>query len=516
MNSSNNQPGSDRQRRPLRNVLLGATAAIVLGGSLGTGLLAPPAGAQAQSQTQSSQEQSRQGQARDVTIPGSVPSFAPVIARVKSAVVSVRVRTREEGDEAARTRIPGFPNLQPGDPLERFFRRFGEEGGSGGRPGRPRERIAQGSGFVISSDGYVVTNNHVVKNADEVVIGLDDGRSVGAKVVGTDEKTDLALLKITEPGKYTYAEWADGTPRIGDWVLAVGNPFGLGGTVTAGIVSARGRDIGSGPYDDFLQIDAPVNRGNSGGPTFDLNGRVVGVNTAIYSPSGGSVGIGFAIPSTVARDVISALRENGKVSRGYIGVQIQAITPELAESMNLRNNKGALVAETQKGTPAEKAGLESGDVIVAVNGDTIETPRELSRKIAALGPRKTVELTYRRDGRERTVSVTLQQLPDEMADARSGGGDNDRNGDEPRLGLRLAPGDDGVEVAEVEPGSPAARRGVRQGDVIVEVAGKSVSKPSEVAQAVREARKSDKKMILMRVRTGQSTRFLALPTMADS
>ncbi len=363
----------------------------------------------------------------------------------------------------------------------------------------------------------MVTNNHVVKNAQEVVLGLDDGRSVTAKVVGTDEKTDLALLKINEAGAYPVTEWAEGTPRIGDWVLAVGNPFGLGGTVTAGIVSARGRDIGAGPYDDFLQIDAPVNRGNSGGPTFDLHGHVVGVNTAIYSPSGGSVGIGFAIPASVARDVIAALKDHGKVERGYIGVQIQSITPEIAESLNLKNNKGALVADTQPDTPAAKAGLKSGDVIVAVNGDRIDTARDLSRKIAALGPEKIVNLTYLRNGREASAAVTLGALPEQTASAR-GGRDRDRFGSDdsdrsgPRLGLRLAPGNGGVRVVEVEPDSPAANQGLREGDVILEVAGKAVSRPADVADAVRSARQGDRKTVLLRVKSGEGTRFVALPT----
>ena len=297
--------------RPLRQLLLGAAAALTLSGSLGATAVLSPAYAQSVSQSPTQE-------AVPVTVPGSIPSFADVIDRVKGAVVSVRVRVGDANEDSEST---GMPGLQPGDPLERFFRRFGENGAPGMRRYGPRRQtMAQGSGFIISSDGYVVTNNHVVKNAQEVILGLDDGRSLHAKVVGTDEKTDLALLKIAEAGPFPFTEWADGAPRVGDWALAVGNPFGLGGTVTAGIVSARGRDIGAGPYDDFLQIDAPVNRCNSGGPTFDVYGRVVGVNTAIYSPSGGSIGIGFAIPTTVARNVIDALREHGRVERGFIGV----------------------------------------------------------------------------------------------------------------------------------------------------------------------------------------------------
>ena len=508
-------------RRSLRKILMGGAAALALGGSLGFATLSPQTEAQAQASVQ--QTQQRGGpvtQAPALTIPGAIPSFADVIERVKGAVVSVRVRTVADAETTGSRGFPGMPDLQPGDPLERFFRRFGEEGQQG--PGR-RERqrgTAQGSGFIISADGYVVTNNHVVKNAEEVTLGLDDGRSVTAKVIGTDEKTDLALLKINEQGTYTYAEWTDGNPRIGDWVLAVGNPFGLGGTVTAGIVSARGRDIGAGPYDDFLQIDAPVNRGNSGGPAFDLFGRVVGVNTAIYSPSGGSVGIGFAIPASTAREVVQSLRDKGYVARGYIGVQIQAITPEIAESLRLPNNRGALVADAQPNTPAARAGLKAGDVIVSVNGDRIEAPRELSRKIAALGPKASVDLKYLRDGREQSASVTLDALPDQAADAsrspRRGEMDEDEGDRGSRLGLRLAPGQNGVAVAEVEPNSPAARQGLRPGDTIVEIGGRQVSRPAEVASAVREARRDQRKSVLMRVRTGDATRYVALPTAGAS
>ncbi len=499
-------------RMPLRKTLLGACAALAIG-SFSVPAFLPDAHAQAQTQAQNNnraQPAPVGSAAPAVTIPGAIPSFADMIDRVKPAVVSVRVRIAETG-EANTSRRGMPPGIQPGDPLERFFRRFGEQD----QRARPRQSMGQGSGFIISPDGFVVTNNHVVKNATEVTLGLDDGRSMKAKVIGTDEKTDLALLKIEEQGTYPFTEWAGGTPRIGDWVLAVGNPFGLGGTVTAGIVSARGRDIGAGPYDDFIQIDAPVNRGNSGGPTFDIQGRVVGVNTAIYSPSGGSVGIGFAIPANVARDVIAQLRDNGSVSRGYIGVQIQGITPEIAESMGLRNSKGALVAEAQANTPAAKAGLRSGDVIVSVDGAGVESPRELSRRIAGLGPKRQTQIGFLREGREQTVSVQLEALPERAADARTGSSDSDRGaqqGEGARLGLRLAPGADGVQVAEVEPGSPAARTGLREGDVILDVAGKAVKSPGDVADAVRTARSDKRKTLLMRVRSSEGVRFVAVPT----
>src|SRR5262249_51784282 len=254
--------------------------------------------------------------------------------------------------------------------------------------------------------GYIVTNNHVVDHATEVDVVTDDGKTLTAKVIGTDPKTDLALIKVGNAGKdFNYVELAAQPPRVGEWVIAVGNPFGLGGTVTAGIVSARGRDIGSGPYDDFIQIDAPVNRGNSGGPTFDTSGRVIGVNTAIFSPSGGSIGIGFAIPSDTVQRVVADLKANGQVTRGWIGVQIQPVTQDIADSIGLKKAEGAIVADITSGSPAAKAGLKSGDAITAVNGDAVAGPRELARAIAAIKPGNDAKLTVWRDNDETTISV---------------------------------------------------------------------------------------------------------------
>ncbi len=274
-------------------------------------------------------------------------SFADVVDRVKGAVVSVKVKIDESNVSYDGDSQP-MPNFPKGGPLEKFFRQFGERGWHRSQTARPHMGMAQGSGFFISADGYVVTNNHVVDHAKEVTVITADGKSIPARVVGTDAKTDLALLKVKEGSNYPYVSFASQAPRVGDWVIAVGNPFGLGGTVTAGIVSARGRDIGAGPYDDFLQIDAPVNHGNSGGPTFNAQGEVVGVNTAIFSPSGGSVGIGFAIASDVAKGVVQSLKEDGKVERGWLGVQIQPVTQDIADSLGLKEAKGALVAKTEK------------------------------------------------------------------------------------------------------------------------------------------------------------------------
>lgn len=341
-----------------------------------------------------------------------LPSFADVADRVKPAVVSVRVKAKVVASAEEEGGPAGIEGLPPGHPLERFLRRFGEEGfGPRGPQQQPRLQLSQGSGFFISQDGYVVTNNHVVANAAEVQLVTDGGKTLSAKVIGTDPRTDLALLKVNESGNYPFVQLASGKPRIGEWVLAVGNPFGLGGTVTAGIVSAQGRDIGSGPYDDFLQIDAAVNRGNSGGPTFNQKGEVVGVNTAIYSPSGGNVGIAFAIPAATVQSVVEQLKEHGSVARGFIGVQIQPVTAEVADAIGLKDAKGALIAEAQANGPAAKAGLKRGDTIVAVNGEKIADARELSKKIATFAPGTKTSLTIWRDGKEREVSFEVGRQP---------------------------------------------------------------------------------------------------------
>ena len=341
-----------------------------------------------------------------------LPSFADVVERVKPAVVSVRVKAKVVASADDESGPAGIEGLPPGHPLERFLRRFGEEGmGQQRGQQQPKIQLAQGSGFFISQDGYVVTNNHVVANATEVQLVTDSGKTLSAKVIGTDPRTDLALLKVNESGDYPFVQLAAAKPRIGDWVLAVGNPFGLGGTVTAGIVSAQGRDIGSGPYDDFLQIDAAVNRGNSGGPTFNQKGEVVGVNTAIYSPSGGNVGIAFAIPAATVQSVVEQLKEHGSVARGFIGVQIQPVTAEVADAIGLKDAKGALIAEAQANGPAAKAGLKRGDTIIAVNGEKIADARDLSKKIATFAPGAKTSLTIWRDGKEREVTFEVGRQP---------------------------------------------------------------------------------------------------------
>ncbi len=445
-------------------------------------------------------------------------SVADLVEKVKPAVVAVTVSVQSVADmgEGRMSPMP-FPE---GSPMEKFFRQFGEQFGERGMPQRPRGPMpraqGQGSGFLISADGYIVTNNHVVDQAAKVQITLDDGRTLDAAVIGTDAKTDLALLKIEAAGTYPYVSFAGATPRIGEYVVAIGNPFGLGGTVTSGIVSARGRDIGAGPYDDFLQIDAAVNRGNSGGPTFNLKGEVVGVNTAIFSPSGGSVGIGFAIPSDTVQQVVAQIKENGKVERGYLGVRIQTVTQDIADSLGMEQAKGALVDNTEPGTPAAKAGLKAGDVITAVNGTAVKDSRELARKIGGLKPGATVAITYLRNGKELSTSFVLSAMPsDKTADASQTKPSKDQLAG---LGLTLAPADDvegagdkGVAVVDLDPNGAAAEKGLRSGDVILEVAGEAVSTPADVQRGVTTAKSNGRKAVLMKVQTAEGTRFVAMP-----
>src|SRR6202051_708700 len=454
--------------------------------------------------------------------------FADIVERVKPSVISVKVNINEKvAAKEDRPNKDGDPPFQPGSPMERFFRRFGGPDGlppglRGGPRGGRGQVTGQGSGFFISPDGYAVTNNHVVDGADKVEVTADDGKVYKAKVIGTDARTDVALIKVEGGSNFPFAKLSDTKPRIGDWVRAVGNPFGLGGTVTAGIVSASGRDIGNGPYDDFIQIDAPVNKGNSGGPAFNTEGEVMGVNTAIYSPSGGSVGIAFSIPASTVRSVIAQLKDKGSVSRGWIGVQIQPVTPDIADSLGLKKAEGALVAEPQANGPAAKAGIESGDVITKVNGETVKDARELARTIGGFAPGAAVKLDVVHKGQDQTVNLTLGQVPHAMeakADTdNSDKGSATRGTDGPKLGLTVAPansvagaGKDGVVVTEVDPNSAAADRGFQGGEVIFEVAGKSVANAGDVREAINAARTDNKNSVLMRVKSGGSSRFVALP-----
>jgi len=444
--------------------------------------------------------------------------FADLAEKVMPAVVSVEVNLANVADDSSDEDGSGnsqgaVPNSPGDNPFGDFFNQFPQFRGQipqQQQPSRPRGGgMAQGSGFIISADGYAVTNNHVVQNADKVSVKLNDGTEFPAKVIGTDPKTDLALIKIEAKQKFDFVKFATNDPRVGDWVMAVGNPFGLGGTVTTGIISARGRDIGSGPYDDFLQIDASINRGNSGGPAFNLNGEVVGINTAIYSPSGGSVGIGFAIPAATAVDVVESLKNNGAVTRGWLGVQIQPVTDDIAEGLNLKDRKGALVSDVTEGSPALAAGLKTGDTIVKVGEASVADPRDLARKVAHYHPGDKVELSIVRDGKTMPVTVDIGKMPgDKQASAATGGEAAPTS--LTSLGLRLAPAEDGagVKIAEVKAGSPAEAQGLKAGDIILEVAGHEVNAPADVGQVIGSLEK--KKKVVMLVKSGDQQRYVAV------
>ena len=495
-------------KRTLRGALLGA-AAVAAVGSVAFEKGAFSASAEIAAATQ----------------PSAGPaSFADVVDRVKTSVVSVKVKLADGGDADADSDTPGTPHFPPGSPFDKFFKQFGfpnDEDGGGPLHRRPhRQSQAQGSGFFISADGYIVTNNHVVDHATVVEVTTSDGKTIDAKVIGTDPKTDLALLKVKGEGAFPYVGFASQAPRVGDWVIAVGNPFGLGGTVTAGIVSARGRDIGSGPYDDFLQIDAPVNHGNSGGPTFNTEGEVVGVNTAIFSPSGGSVGIGFAIASDVVKTVVQQLKDTGSVERGWLGVEIQPVTPDLADTLGVKNASGALVAKETANSPAATAGVKVGDVITSVNGESVADPKDLARRIAALGPKKIAELSIWRSGAQQTIDVTLGAMPTEKQQQASlETPSHADDGSVAKLGMKLTrakEGEEGVRVSEVDPDSAAAERGIQSGDVILDAGGKSVTRPEQILEAFTAAKADGRKSVLLRVKSDQSVRFVALPTRAAS
>lgn len=441
-------------------------------------------------------------------------SFADLVERVSPAVVSILVEREVEAP-----RIP--------DSLEQFFNfRFGDpnDGGQDGFDGGVRRMEAQGSGFFIDTDGHIVTNNHVVQDADEVRVRLANGDEIDAEVIGVDPLTDLAVLKVDPPRNQAFVEFADDVNlRVGDWVLAVGNPFGLGGTVTSGIVSAIGGQNRENQYLDFIQIDAPINRGNSGGPTFDLKGRVVGVNTAIYSPNGGSVGIGFAIPARAAKETVAQLIENGSVTRGWLGIQLQEVTTEIAAAIGLKHSGGVLVADVIDGTPAQKAGLRDGDVILGIAGEEVRTANELSRRVASFPPGKKVEIEVHRDGKIRNIEVTLGQRDDNQTAAAEDVPSNDNDSLAAELGLRVAevtqslrqqfriPDDvDGVIVVGVRPGSPAQEAGLQPGVVILQVDGEDVRSSDDLRAKIRNAKQAEKDAVLLRMQLGANRQFGAL------
>ena len=444
-----------------------------------------------------------------VGVPAPV-GFAAIVARVKPAVVGVRVRVEEPKSSEGAQQKGLFP---PGSPFDRFFRQFGIPVPES--PATPRSGFALGSGFFVSGDGYIVTNNHVVTNGKRFEVTTDNGKTYEASVIGTDPQTDLALIKVNAGTDFPYVRLAADVPNTGDWVLAVGNPFGLGGTVTAGIVSARGRDIGEGPYDDFIQIDAPVNMGNSGGPTFDVCGEVIGVNTAIFSPSGGSVGVAFDIPAETVKLVVGQLKDTGHVTRGWIGVQVQSVTPTIAEAMGLKNAEGALIAELEPDAPAVKGGIEVGDVIISVNGEAVKDIRDLARRIATVAPGTPTKFGIVRNGQARTVMVTVGELPRISAGPKA---EQAAPKETPVLGLTLAPasvvpgaGVHGVVVTAIDPGGRAAESGLEAGDVILDVGGRAVNTPADVRRMVVEARAQKKAALLLRVKRGDRSSFVAIP-----
>lgn len=474
------------------------------------------------------------------------PGFADVVEAVSPAVVSVRVEQtlnasndrgdfrfdrRDRHDQEGRRddrqgRLPKFFRNHPD--FKEFFedrkrrndredeRRFSKRDNDRSDRDESRKKrrklrrgMSQGSGFFVSDDGYIVTNNHVVENGSKFTIVMHDGKEHEARLIGADKRSDLAVLKIDDVAdKFTYVSFSEKDPRIGDWVVAVGNPFGLGGTVTSGIVSARGREIGANRYDDFIQIDAAVNKGNSGGPAFNLNGEVIGVNTAIFSPSGGNVGIAFAIPADTAQEIVEDLIENGKVVRGWLGVQIQPVTTDIAESLGLEEELGAIVTKPQKDSPADKAGIKAGDVILSVDGKSVKGPRELARVIAGYDPESSVVLSIWRDGKKEELTVNLGTL----SNTASAKGINKNKKNKVRVGLALeASPEGGVVVVEVEPDSPAEEKNIRIGDIVKTVNGEEVNEPSDVSKIVGQAVKLGRKAALFQIeRNGQSS-FVAVP-----
>ena len=450
-------------------------------------------------------------------LPGS---FSEIIDRVGPAVVSIRVTGNGPQGSGQMSDIP--------EPFKRFFGdNFGFRFGAR-KPGTPQRapRIqGMGSGFFIDAEGHVVTNNHVVGDAKKIEVMMKDGEIYEAELVGKDPKTDLALLKVKSDKKFPFVRFGtSANAKVGDWVIALGSPFGLGHTATTGIVSARGRDIGAGPYDDFLQIDAPINKGNSGGPTFNVRGEVIGVNTAIISPTGVSAGIGFAVPSDMAKSVIAQLREKGAVSRGWLGVNIQQVTKDLAAGLGLEKPEGALVSNVTDNSPAAKAGLQAGDVIVAVNGERIEKMRELPRRVAKLVADQTAAFGIVRGGNERTIEVVIGEMPG----AEKVAAVTPEKSAKPKFGMTLAAIDEptrarfgidkdvnGVVVVAVEPGSIAAEKGLRPGDVVRRVSGQEIARPGDVARllarATEQAREKERKAVLVLVNRQGNDRYVALP-----
>ncbi len=468
--------------------------------------------------------------------------FADLAATLSPAVVNV---SSSQTTHQTADRGPSVPDMPfpPGSPFEQFFKDFLDRNRPGGPQGRRNpdapegggHAVSLGSGFIIDPAGYIVTNNHVIDGADEISVTLTDNTTLKAKLVGKDERMDLALLKVDTDKKLAAVPFGDSdTGRVGDWVLAIGNPFGLGGSVTAGIISARGRDIHQGTYDDFIQTDAAINRGNSGGPLFNMKGEVIGINTAIYSPSGGSVGIGFSIPSNLAKTVVMQLREYGHARRGFLGVSIQPVTPDIADSLGLKDPSGALVGRVTEAGPADKAGIKGGDIILKFNGQDVKDVRTLQRVVAETPIGKQVPVTLWRDAKETTVQAAVGELPEDIQTASATPDEKPKPKPNPAvaiagLGAKLAPITDearaqfklgadqkGVVVTDVDTDGFGASRGLKPGDVIVEVQQQSVSTPKEVLDLMDKYRKMSRKTVLMLVQSGAGMQWVPVPLAADS
>jgi serine protease Do len=462
--------------------------------------------------------------------PGAPLSFADIFDRVSPAVVSIDVTTKVDRQQLRS--IPGFENF-PFDIVPKGQKPGDKDNKDNKDDDGSTQAMSSGSGFFISSNGYIVTNNHVLENATDIKVTLKDKRELKGVVIGRDEATDLAVLKV-EGSNFPYVDFENSAkPRVGDWVIAVGNPFGLGGTATAGIISAYGRDIGE-QFVDYIQIDAPINRGNSGGPTFDIYGRVIGVNTAIFSPSGGSVGIGFAIPADVADTITKQLIQGGKVTRGYMGATIQNVTPEIADSLGITGKKGALVAEIVPGGPADKAGLQPGDVVLALNGQPVNSNSELTRMVAAVRTGDVMHLSVLRGGQNRTIDIRSGVRPSEKDLARAdndNADDNDNNAtpqspQAPRpsaLGMSYAPLDEaahrrysipadvrGVVIDSVTATSDAGKKGIRRGDVVIRAGDRAAASPADVIAAVEQAKREKRPSVLLQVYHGGRNAFVAI------
>ena len=463
-------------------------------------------------------------------------SFADLAGKLLPAVVNISSTQDLQASRGGPGAGPEVPMFPPGSPFEQFFKDFlnrNKPGGQGdkGAPAPERRMQSLGSGFIIDPSGLVVTNNHVIEGADEITVTLQDNTSLKAKVLGRDETGDIALLQVKPDKPLTAVQFGDSdAERVGDWVLAIGNPFGLGGTVTAGIVSARGRDIHQGPYDDFIQTDAAINRGNSGGPLFNMDGQVIGMNTAIYSPSGGSIGIGFSIPANLVKAVVTQLKDFGHPRRGWLGVRIQQVTPDIAESLGLHDASGAMVAGVNDGGPADKAKIHNGDIILKFNGQDVKEMRSLPRIVADSEVGKSVPVVLWRDGKQVTVQATLDEKPDDVkvATATTTEKPAQKTTEISGLGVKLAPitqemkdkfslGTDqkGVVITDVAPNSPAAERGLKAGDVIVEVQQGEVTSPSDVQQKVDSVRKENRKSVLMLIQRQDGLQWVPLSLSGD-